>query len=133
MIYIFALIMLLIAFILLIQILLSSFGKGENTRLINHSNIKENFEQYYPLIIEQRLASIDELSKRVNKYETQVILEIQELIDHKYIYNTSIDEYSRMLVYEGKPEASLFVTCPKCGAENEKSKEACIFCGSKLG
>lgn len=132
------------------------FLKNEYVKLIEQSNMplsdilkwasddkkRSDFEKYRTLIRDLNILSLTEISKRVQKSVQIVMLEIQLMIDEKYMLDIHIDTSSQTIVLSDGPRIDVSgilytkhfknTKCPNCGAINEFGEETCEYCGSAL-
>ncbi len=122
----------------------SLIHKG-NKRRARANRIKN----YYSLIMDKQIYSIDEIASIINRKYSDVLKEIQLMIDLGYLKNAYIDNNERSVAFpkarsnvfvqynmsnESKPE-EIVVVCTSCGGKNKVIKgkvTECEYCRSLL-
>lgn len=115
---------------------------GVNARRKDKRKKIDTFNEYKVLIQEKNIASIDEIARVADKTPETVMLQIQQMIDEKFITNVHIDLQSKRLIPgAGKRINSddirrLYgkdnIICNSCGASNPIINDKCEYCGTPL-
>lgn len=102
----------------------------------------QTYEIYKDLIRNQNVTSIDIIASQVDKPLYTVMLEIQKMIDEKYILDIHINEKYRTIEPSDGPSIDISATikklfaneiiCPNCGAISVIGKDTCDYCGTRF-
>lgn len=115
---------------------------GANARRKDKKKKIDTFNEYKALIREKNITSIDEIAKVTNKIPENAILQIQQMIDEKYIVDMHIDLQSKTIVSGAGKRVNaddirrLYgkdkTICNSCGASNPVTNDKCEYCGTPL-